>query len=1082
MTRPELSSLSAVDHETPVNGRVYSSVLQDFIGEAPLERRSIVEFVARAAATLPVGSRVADVGAGAAPYGELFAHTKYTTVDWANSLHTGSRPLDIVAPADDIPVPDGSFDAVICTQVLEHVPAPCKVLSEFARILVDGGRLYLTAPMVWEEHEMPYDYYRYTRSGLEFLAEQAGFERIAVVGRTDCFTTLGQLIASARWSLGDATDETAPARLAAFERLQEIASEVGQLAPLDAKQAFPLGYTVSAVRRSRPADAPAPSGTPQLEVADQPTKRTAVLYLAPWVDLGGSDKGTIDWFKSIDRGRWAPSLITTQPSANRWVPTLEPYADEVWELPELFPGHEFPGFVLDFIVSRDVEVVHIMNSRLAFDLLPDISALPDPPVVVVQLHAEEPDRSGYVRYAATRYGNLIDAYSVTSRQLADAMTDFDVPRSKLRVITTGVDALGVFNPEFVEPFDDLPGEGPRILWPGRVVAQKDPMLTLDVLKILVDRGVSYTLDLVGDGEMVDDVRARAEELEIADRICWHPPSHEMPRWYRSSDLLLMTSVFEGVPYVMYEALAMGVPVVVPAIPGNVEFLDVPDSGGVLIDPRDDAEAYADTLQRLLENDEERAGLGHQARERMLRTCSLEQMGAAHDALYDELLTARRAAARASRADRPSLDELPHVTFSRKTLPERTVGVIIPCYRHGRFLQQAIDSIHAQTLKAAQIVVVDDASPDVETIEALYTLDHDPLVKVIRLASNGGPSVARNRALAQIDANYVLPLDADDLLLEHALEYMVDQLEEAPDDVGFIYPNAQHFGNRRDYWVAPAFNLHLLMQGNFCPAATLFDRRVFEAGIAYPEHLVHGHEDWDVVLQMAAHGIHGQPADVPTFLYRKAGFSRFTSVEFAGEGHDESLERRHATLFRNRERIKGRWAPALSLVLADRVDGGEGTWRTEVLDDLVSQTFQDFEVVTTSTLARRGDDDPFVHRAGGAGLKQLAEAIQTARGRFVVVLGPSARGSLARPAFLEQVVRAFSSNPDLPHFALTPVLRVPSFKQLSAERIINATATGVAWRREPEVDLEPLEIEALETAIDEIVTGWELIAPIQWRNA
>ena len=71
--------------------------------------------------------------------------------------------------------------------------------------------------------------------------------------------------------------------------------------------------------------------------------RTPILYLAPWVDLGGSDKGTIDWFRSIDHSRWAPSLITTQPSDNRWLHKVEPYAEEVWDLPDLMPGAAFPA-------------------------------------------------------------------------------------------------------------------------------------------------------------------------------------------------------------------------------------------------------------------------------------------------------------------------------------------------------------------------------------------------------------------------------------------------------------------------------------------------------------------------------------------------------------------------------------------------------------------------------------------------------------------------------------------------------------------------------------------------------------------
>src|SRR5690349_9698321 len=95
------------------------------------------------------------------------------------------------------------------------------------------------------------------------------------------------------------------------------------------------------------------------------TERIPVLYLAPWVDYGGSDKGTIDWFRWLDRDRFAPSLITTQPSPNRRLAELEPYAEEVWSLPDLMPGAAFPHFIFDFIDSRGIEVVHIMNSRLA---------------------------------------------------------------------------------------------------------------------------------------------------------------------------------------------------------------------------------------------------------------------------------------------------------------------------------------------------------------------------------------------------------------------------------------------------------------------------------------------------------------------------------------------------------------------------------------------------------------------------------------------------------------------------------------------------------------------------------------------
>ena len=182
-----------------------------------------------------------------------------------------------------------------------------------------------------------------------------------------------------------------------------------------------------------------------------------------------------------------------------------------------------------------------------------------------------------------------------------------------------------------------------------------------------------------------------------------------------------------------------------------------------------------------------------------------------------------------------------------------MAIVVPCYQHGRYLPECIASIRAQTLAPEQIIVVDDRSADPETDAALEQLEQDPGVTVLRLDVNSGPSVARNRALREVTANYVLPLDADDLLLPNALADMVRQLEQAPADVGFVYPNPQHFGNRNDYVQSPAYNLHLLLQDNYCPATALFDRRVFDAGATYAEEIVFGHEDWDLVLQLAELG-------------------------------------------------------------------------------------------------------------------------------------------------------------------------------------------------------------------------------------
>jgi SAM-dependent methyltransferase len=221
-----------------------SERLRGFIETAPLERASIYRFIAEQARALPAHTRVLDVGAGEAPYRELFDEHVYVTLDRAETQHSGE--VDLHGDAESIPAADGSFDAILCSQVLEHVPEPLAALREFHRVLRRGGRLIATVPFAWEEHEAPHDFYRYTRYGLRALASSAGFTDILVEPRTDCFTTAAQLLRNIGWAMGSAADGMDPLRIEARATLDQMADALAVLAPLDVAMIFPLGFTMSA--------------------------------------------------------------------------------------------------------------------------------------------------------------------------------------------------------------------------------------------------------------------------------------------------------------------------------------------------------------------------------------------------------------------------------------------------------------------------------------------------------------------------------------------------------------------------------------------------------------------------------------------------------------------------------------------------------------------------------------------------------------------------------------------------------------------------------------------------------------------
>jgi SAM-dependent methyltransferase len=132
-------------------------------------------FLREAASRIPAGAMLLDAGAGDGRYKPLFAHTHYESADFAAVENFQYGELTYVCDLTQVSVEDARYDAVICTQVLEHVPDPVLVLKEMNRILKMDGLLFLTTPLFFEEHMHPYDFYRYTQHGLRHLATRCGF-------------------------------------------------------------------------------------------------------------------------------------------------------------------------------------------------------------------------------------------------------------------------------------------------------------------------------------------------------------------------------------------------------------------------------------------------------------------------------------------------------------------------------------------------------------------------------------------------------------------------------------------------------------------------------------------------------------------------------------------------------------------------------------------------------------------------------------------------------------------------------------------------------------------------------------------
>jgi len=163
-------------------------MIKKLIHKLDFAKKSTESFIIKKARTeIKPGSRILDIGAGSNKYKKHFSDCEFKTQDFKQY-----GEIDYVSDIVKIPVPDQSFDVVICTEVLEHVIRPDLGMAEISRVLKPGGTAYITTPFRAGIHCLPHYHSGLSEFWYQHYLEKYGFSEIEIKAKKGFFAFYGQ--------------------------------------------------------------------------------------------------------------------------------------------------------------------------------------------------------------------------------------------------------------------------------------------------------------------------------------------------------------------------------------------------------------------------------------------------------------------------------------------------------------------------------------------------------------------------------------------------------------------------------------------------------------------------------------------------------------------------------------------------------------------------------------------------------------------------------------------------------------------------------------------------------------------------
>lgn len=372
-------------------------------------------------------------------------------------------------------------------------------------------------------------------------------------------------------------------------------------------------------------------------------KKTKVLQFICSVGFYGAERWVLALAKNLDRNKYISEIAVTI-EGNASEPEIVEYFEQTCGKSHQLPmKHKFDFSVVnklvDLIKESGVDVIHTHGYKS--DILGLLAARKAGIKVVMTPH-------GFPAYIDFKLKTFIwlgcqcfrfaDQVVPLSPQLMDDMKRYGVKDDRLTYVQNGVDLSEIEEQRSRDknPLRELaPKDEIRIGFIGQMIARKQIEHILDVFEKLAESNNNIKLYLLGDGDKRSDLESYAQSLKAKDRIEFLGFRDDRIEWLHSFDLFVMSSVLEGIPRCLMEAMAMGVPVAAYNISGVDQLIKHEDTG--YLAPLNDKDELAKHWQTIISDKVEAARISKRALEFVNDNYSAFRMAKEYEVVFDKLL-------------------------------------------------------------------------------------------------------------------------------------------------------------------------------------------------------------------------------------------------------------------------------------------------------------------------------------------------------------------------------------------------------------------------------------------------------------